>query len=90
MNNNKTIEDYYKNNFNNLVKYIGCVVKDQVSAEDIVQETFLRVLSNDQMICTSTLGGLIHSIAINLAYDHLRRRKTASDNQIYLQGWGCC
>jgi RNA polymerase sigma-70 factor (ECF subfamily) len=88
--NNLTIENYYRTNFESLVRYIRCIVKDQISAEDIVQETFLRVLCIDLVICPTTLERLIHTIAINIAYDHLRRCKTVSENKIYLKGWGCC
>src|SRR5690606_27348273 len=50
------------------------------AAEDVVQEAFVRVLSRvADDVDDRPLDGLLHRAARNLALDHLRRRKVASE-----------
>ncbi|MDP9326223.1 MAG: sigma-70 family RNA polymerase sigma factor [Candidatus Dormibacteraeota bacterium] len=52
------------------------LVRDQLLAEDLVQETFFRVLrSLDRVDEGFNFSAWIHRIATNLCYDELRRRK---------------
>ncbi len=59
------------------------ITGDAAAAADLVQEAFVRVLSRAGGEATSDdgrpLDGLLHRTARNLALDHLRRRKVASD-----------
>ncbi len=64
-------------------RYIGPIYRlvrrklgDGLLAEDIAQETFLKVLrSIDRMDETFNVGGWLHTVARNLCYDELRRRQ---------------
>jgi RNA polymerase sigma-70 factor (ECF subfamily) len=65
--------DRYKNR---LMNVIGRMLSSQEEAEDIVQETFVRVYQHRQSFnfqhCLSTW---IYTIALNLARNELRKRK---------------
>jgi len=67
------IVDRYKNR---LMNVIGRMLTSTEEAEDIVQETFVRVYKHRQSFnfqhCFSTW---IYTIALNLARNELRRRK---------------
>lgn len=81
----KLIRDLKKNNENayeraielygdKLLKTVYLIVKDLVIAEDIVQETFLKVFKNIYSFKgNSLLYTWIYQIALNLSRDHLRR-----------------
>src|SRR5690606_38557660 len=56
------------------------ITGDAAAAEDVVQEAFVRVLSRvADDVDDRPLDGLLHRAARNLALDHLRRRKVASE-----------
>lgn len=75
------------------------LLKDEPSAEGVVQDTFLRLIERlDQFEERSKLGTWLYRIAYNLSIDHLRRRKpdlTIEDepedgrfpNPVYLADW---
>jgi RNA polymerase sigma-70 factor (ECF subfamily) len=57
-------------------KFILAVVKDQWVADDLIQETFLRVQQNlETLKDSSKLSSWIYRIAYNLCQDHFRQRK---------------
>jgi RNA polymerase sigma-70 factor (ECF subfamily) len=59
-----------------LMGFIGATVGDAAAAEDIFQETFVRVIrSIGDYRPQAGLATWIFTIARNLALDHLRRRK---------------
>jgi len=47
-------------------------------AADLLQETFVRVLRHGQLDAVANPPALLHQIAVNLARDFVRRRKTAT------------
>ncbi len=56
-------------------RFIQAIVRDAWAADDLVQETFLRVLKKiDTLKEPSKLRAWIYSIALNLCRDHLRSR----------------
>jgi len=57
-------------------KFILALVKDPWTADDLIQETFLKVQQNlGTLKDTSKLSSWIYRIAYNLCQDHFRRRK---------------
>lgn len=58
-------------------RFIQATIRDDWAADDLVQETFLRVLDKaDTLKDPSKLRPWIYRIALNLCRDHLRSRKT--------------
>jgi len=56
-------------------RFIQATIRDAWAADDLVQETFLRVLNKiDTLKDGSKLRAWIYSIALNLCRDHLRSR----------------
>lgn len=67
------IADYYKVHRSEVTGYVNrCVHRPDVS-EDIIQDTFVRLLCSDYLITKSTLPALVHKIARNLIIDYWRR-----------------
>jgi RNA polymerase sigma-70 factor (ECF subfamily) len=54
-----------------LLRHVGAVLDDPSAAQDVVQESFLRLLANGRRI--ENLSAWLHRVAHNLAIDHLRR-----------------
>lgn len=54
-----------------LLRHAAAVVGSASAAQDVVQETFLRLLANGQPI--DNLSAWLHRVAHNLALDHLRK-----------------
>jgi RNA polymerase sigma factor (sigma-70 family) len=54
-----------------LLRHAAAVVGSASAAQDVVQETFLRLLANGQPI--DNLPAWLHRVAHNLALDHLRK-----------------
>jgi RNA polymerase sigma-70 factor (ECF subfamily) len=59
-------------------KFILTLVKDEWVADDLIQETFIRVQQNvESLRDSSKLSSWIFRIAHNLCQDHFRRSKTS-------------
>ena len=57
-------------------RHINSIVRDEPAAEDILQETFLRVWTRSgQWNGQGTFKGWLFRIATNLALNHLRTRR---------------
>ena len=66
---------------------VNRIVRDSASAEDLVQEVFLRLWNRaDQWECRGTLQGWLLRIGTRLAYNHLRsvRRRREEPIAIWL------
>ena len=60
-----------------LAKFIRGFVQDDSTADDLLQETFLRVYSHtEQYRPTSSFSSWIYRIATNICLNELRRRRT--------------
>jgi RNA polymerase sigma-70 factor (ECF subfamily) len=53
-----------------LLRHAGSVLADPAAAQDVVQECFLKLLSNGQPV--ENLSAWLHRVTHNLAVDHLR------------------
>jgi len=54
-----------------LLRHAAAVVGDSASAQDVVQEAFLRLLANGHPV--ENLAAWLHRVTHNLALDHLRK-----------------
>ncbi len=77
--------DIYYQYYERVRKFILTIIKDEWVADDIIQETFVRIQKNfDQLKDPTKISAWIFRIAYNLCQDHFRRQKhpTSTDNQI--------
>jgi len=76
--------DTYHNHYESVRKFIFALVKDEWVADDLIQETFIRVQKNRNQLKDETkLSSWIFRIAYNLCQDHFRNRSQSTiDEQI--------
>ena len=79
MNNYKVIEDYYRAHRGELVAFVSARLHDLAEAEDIVQETFLRLLDGNRLISEVTLPNLTYTLCRNMVADWYRRHGVWQD-----------
>lgn len=69
-----------------LLYYTTAVVKTESTGKDIVQETFIRLWTNRKKLDPDqSLSGYLHTIARNLALNHLKR--AAYDHELRQDIW---
>ena len=88
MNRNKLISDYYTLHRAELLAYASSRLGDKDEAEDLVQTTFMRLLTTDKMLTEQTLPALVFTICRNLVSDHFRRRAFRYEYEHYIKGTG--
>jgi RNA polymerase sigma-70 factor (ECF subfamily) len=66
--------DVYDSHYRRIRRFVLALVKNESVADDVIQDTFLRVQKNlDDLHDPSRLSAWIHRIAFNLCQDHFRR-----------------
>ena len=71
-------DDYYER----VKKFIFALVKDEWVADDLIQETFIKVQKNvHQLRDESKLSSWIFKIAYNLCQDHFRKKSPSSQRE---------
>ena len=71
--------DIYHNHYERIKKFIFALVKDEWVADDLIQETFIKVQKNlNQLRETSKMSSWIFRIAYNLCQDHFRKTSQPS------------
>lgn len=74
--------EIYDQYYSKIRRFILAMVRDEWVADDLLQETFLRVQHNmDQLRDPSRLSPWIFRIAHNLCQDHFRKSKTGSKEE---------
>lgn len=73
MDNNVILSDYYQKNLSELRGFAMKYVKDTFVAEDIVQDSFVRLLCIKEIIIESSLSSLIYKTLLRLCIDYVRR-----------------
>lgn len=76
-NRHEIISQYYALHRNELLLMAEKRSSDRAEAEDMVQDTFVRLLTTDKMLNSTTLPALVYSVLRNIANDRWRRRKCA-------------
>lgn len=69
------IYSWYEQYKNGIFRYALAITKDRYLAEDILQETFVKVLSGGIRCAAGKEQAWLYRIARNLCYDHLRKAK---------------
>ena len=79
--------EIYDQYYDRLKKFITRLVKDEWVAEDLIQETFIRVQKNlDRVREPSKVSSWIFRIAYNLCQDHFKSRKKDSHDALKPKG----
>ena len=78
------IADYYSEHYNELKLYVMSRSLPADEAEDIVQNTFVRLLRGDKMITPVTLPCFVYTIAKNLIIDYYRRKHKIEECEHFL------
>lgn len=72
----RKIEKIYREYYDTVFKYLFCLTHDKELSEDLVQETFVRMIKNiDKFEGKSKLSSWLCEIAKNLWIDYLRKNK---------------
>lgn len=81
---NKKISELYDTLAKELLIYIYSFVQSQESSEDILHDTFIRLLTHakDDTIADTNLRAMLYTIARNLCIDHLRKVKRNGEIQL--------
>lgn len=72
--NKQLIYSWYEQYKTGIYRYALSILKDPHLAEDILQETFLRLLAGKGFPDPGKEQAWLYRVARNLCYDHLRRR----------------
>jgi len=71
----KLIYSWYEQYKNGIFRYALSITKDSHLAEDVLQDTFLKVLSGARPRNPDAIQAWLYRIARNICFDRLRRRK---------------
>ena len=73
--NQSLIYHWYEQYKNGIFRYALSITKDPLLAEDILHDTFLKLLSGGIRCASGKEQAWLYRIARNLCYDHLRKAK---------------
>jgi|GEM_PF-1672670 len=86
MRNHIEIENIYKNSINKLFRYVMYKLSNKEYAEDVVSETFLKVLEYRDLKTIRNKNAWIFKIARNIIYDKYKQeQKTESIDNVTLE-----
>lgn len=68
-----------------MLAYASTRLGDYEDAEDLVQNTFLRILTSDLLVTEQTLHALVFTICRNLVTDYYRHRASRHEYEHYIQ-----
>lgn len=88
MNKQSLISNYYSAHRDELLAYASTRLSDRDEAEDIVQNTFLRILTTNKMLTEQALPALVYTVCRNLVNDYFRRRAFRFEYEHYIQCTG--
>jgi RNA polymerase sigma-70 factor, ECF subfamily len=69
-------ERIVRENANGMLRLAMRIVGSSADAEELVQDAFLRAYRYRQREQVHNWGGLLHRFVVNIALDHLRKRRT--------------
>ncbi len=68
-----------------VVTFIAVRITDTASAEDAVQDLFLRLLSGRFLITPQTIHALVYTLARHAVADYFRRRRVSEEYEHYIK-----
>ena len=85
MNKHTLISHYYSLHRDELLAYASSRLGDYNEAEDLVQNTYLRILTTQKMLTEQSLPALVFTICRNQINDYFRRRAVRYEYEHYLR-----
>ena len=73
--NKERIYGWYEQYKTDIYRYALSILKDPHGAEDVLQETFLRLLSGKYVVDPEKIQSWLYRVARNCCYDALRKRE---------------
>ena len=73
--NKALIYSWYEQYKTGIYRYALSILKDPHTAEDVLQETFLRLLSGKYVVQEEKIQAWLYRVARNFCYDILRKQK---------------
>ncbi len=73
--NKALIYSWYEQHKTGIYRYALSILKDPHGAEDVLQETFLRLLSGKYVVQEEKIQAWLYRVARNFCYDILRKQK---------------
>ena len=77
-----SVADLYRRHAPTLQRRCASIVGNPDDARDLVQETFARFLAAGDRFADATPFAVLYRIATNASIDRLRRKKTASEDEL--------
>ena len=71
----RLVYSWYEQHKTGIYRYVFAITKDPYLAEDILQDTFLKVLSGKAPQNLDMAQAWLYRVARNLCFDHLRKLK---------------
>lgn len=78
------ISEAFEKYHSHILNYVNYKIENYDDAEDLVQDTFVRLLECGKLICEDTIKSFIFTIAHNLVADYLRRRYKKQEITSYM------
>jgi RNA polymerase sigma factor (sigma-70 family) len=81
---NKKISELYDAHAKELIIYIYSFVKSQETAEDILHDTFIRLLkyAKSDSITDNNLRAMLYKIARNICIDYIRKKNRRRETEL--------
>lgn len=80
----RLVTEVYEKHKAALLGYICKRIHNNVDAEDMLQDLFVRMLEFRDMICEATVMSFAYTIARNLVVDYVRRRRCTAEIYSYI------
>ena len=77
--NRSLINSWYEQSKTGVFRYALSILKDPHGAEDVLQETFLRLLSGKYVVQEEKLEAWLYRVARNYCYDLLRKQQRGAE-----------
>lgn len=81
----KSFFEIYDRHYSSVRRFVGAVVKDDFTADDLSQEAFVRAYKSiGSLKADSSMAPWLMQIAYNLCRDHFRKAKKSSRDSVLL------